>query len=136
MKEETPSVLARLEEASRGLTFLSEIDAPIEPCVFAGRARPTRGKGVVLEALARDPQTPVQTPQLSNFFAPVTREESWHNDEERATVQRFQALVRTLKETLTDPIVLKIGGPRSAVYVVGRANTGELAGVKTTVVET
>jgi hypothetical protein len=36
-------------------------------------------------------------PKLETFFRPATKEEEWHNDEEKAQAARFQELVETLK---------------------------------------
>jgi hypothetical protein len=44
--------------------------------------------------------------------------------------------VRVLKDNLADLQVFKIGGAESDVYVLGKTGQGDLAGIKTKVVET
>ena len=89
-----------------------------------------------MRALGADTKAPVRTPPLARFFKPATEEQVWHNAAERATAKRFQALVSALKENLSDLKVVQVGKVESEVYVVGKTASGDLAGVKTKVVET
>jgi hypothetical protein len=137
MPEHKPaSVLARLREATEGLRFSSEADYPIEPVVLETAGDEPLTPEKLLQITGHAPDFPVRTLDLADFFEPVTREQEWHNTEERATVQRFKQLVETLSQLLRDPQVYKIGRVESQVYVIGKTETGELAGVKTQVVET
>jgi hypothetical protein len=54
---------------------------------------------------------------------------------EKAEARRFQRLVRTLKENLSDVKVFLAGGPEADAYVVGRTDA-YWAGLKTKVVQT
>jgi hypothetical protein len=136
MAKDTQTAVAALKEAAEGLTFPSESDYPVEPFVLPGTATVPVEAEPVLQALGHETTAPVRTPPLTRFFHPATAEQDWHNDEERATARRFQELVSTLKEHLSDIKVLKVGKVQSDVYVVGKTASGDLAGVKTKVVET
>jgi hypothetical protein len=57
------------------------------------------------------------------------------DEEEKAQVQQFKQLAKTIKEALADVTVFQIGKPESDVYIVGRTEAG-WAGLKTKVVET
>jgi hypothetical protein len=98
-----------------------------------GKIKPTKAR--VLELAGVEEGTPAKMKGLDAFFRDATREQDWHDDEERAEVQRFKALVQTLKQALADIKVFQVGGAESDVYIVGRTDTG-WAGLKTKVVET
>jgi hypothetical protein len=136
MSHPASSTAAALAEAAEGLTYQSEADFPVEPFVLPGSpGEPVTAEGF-LRAIGQAPGTAVRTQSLERFFEPVTQEEPWHRETERQMTERFKRLEAVLRENLTDLKVFKIGKTRSQVYVVGRTPSGELAGVKTTVVET
>ncbi|MDZ8236629.1 MAG: nuclease A inhibitor family protein, partial [Nostoc sp. ChiQUE01a] len=56
--------------------------------------------------------------------------------EEKASVNKFQALVQTLKENLSNLQVYRLGHKEVDVYIVGQTPTVNLAGISTQVVET
>jgi hypothetical protein len=122
-----------LKRLTKGLTFQSESDYAVEP--FA----PEAGRGAasaqdVVKALKPDAEA--RAADFENFFAAATEEQDWQDAEARARVKKFQALVKYLKENLTDIQVFKAGDAESDVYVVGRTAAGNFAGVKTKAVET
>src|SRR5262245_28983418 len=95
------SVVEALEKASKGLLFQSEMDAPFEVVSWEGeQGKPDKARVLQLAGLA--PDTPVKVQGLDAFFRDATREEAWHDDQEKLEVQRFKQLVRTLKENLSD----------------------------------
>jgi hypothetical protein len=61
---------------------------------------------------------------LDAFFRDATREQAWHDDEERAEVEKFKGLVQALTESLADIKVFQVGGAESDVYIVGRTSRG------------
>jgi hypothetical protein len=136
MAEKEIPVVALLQAAAEGLQFPSETDAPIEPVAFPGAANGPVDARRILELTHPPGKAPVRIENVDDFFAPVTREQSWQNAQERQTVARFQQLVRVLKDNLADLQVFKIGGAESDVYVLGKTGQGDLAGIKTKVVET
>jgi hypothetical protein len=90
----------------------------------------------VLELAGLPGNTPVRTKSLDAFFLDVTEEQDWHDDEEKAQVERFKQLVGTLKETLKDVKVFLAGeAAESDAYIVGRTEAG-WAGLRTRVVQT
>ena len=72
---------------------------------------------------------------LDAFFKDATKEEDWHDPQEKAEVQRFQQLVQTLKDTLKDVKVFLVGRAEADASNVGRTDAG-WAGLKTRVVQT
>src|SRR5262245_57526287 len=119
------SIVDELGQASKGLVFVSETEAELEPFAWEGGGKLTRGR--VLELAGADPGTPVEQMTLDNFFRAVPSEDR----------DRFDELARVLKEKLSGVKVYKLGGePEKQVYIVGKAEDGSWAGLKTTVVET
>ena len=126
--------VSALKTASQGLLFPSETDAPFEAFDWPGeQGKPDKAR--VLELAGLPPGTPVRVKGLDAFFKDATTEQDWHDDQEKAEVQKFKQLVQTLKESLADVKVFLAGGAESDAYVVGRAEAG-WAGMKTKVVQT
>ncbi|NER04454.1 MAG: hypothetical protein F6K17_18480 [Okeania sp. SIO3C4] len=51
-------------------------------------------------------------------------------------VRKYQKLVSMMKQYLSDLKVYKVGEVRKDIYIVGKKNTGDYAGVATVSVET
>jgi hypothetical protein len=118
-----PAVPKPLRDATKGLTFPSETDAPVEP--FAWPAGPVTAAGVL--AAAGIPGKPnVEELTVSDFFRAVPT----------AARGEFFDLLLALGQHLSGVKVFKVGGPKFAVYVVGTTADGHRAGVRTEVVET
>ena len=88
------SITQALQKASQGLLFQSETDAPFEAFEWPGeQGKPDKAR--VLELAGLPPGTPVKTKSLAAFFKDATTEQDWHDDEEKAEVQKFKKLVQT-----------------------------------------
>jgi hypothetical protein len=123
-----------LRQASKGLQFRSETDAPFTVIEWPGeQGKPDKAR--VLELAGLPPGTAVRVKSLDAFFKDATREEAWHDDEEKAEVQRFKQLVQAIKDNLADVKVFLAGGTEKDVLIVGRTEGG-WAGLKTKVVQT
>jgi hypothetical protein len=129
------AVAQTLKQASKGLMFPSETDAPFEVVEWPGeQGKPEKARVLELAGLPAD--TPIKVKPLDAFFRDATKEESWHDDQEKAQVERFKQLVGTIKETLADVKVFVAGEEEeSDAYIVGRSESG-WAGLKTKVVQT
>ena len=115
------TLLTKLHQASEGLLYPSEYDAPLEPFVWEPADNtPTEG----YQLSGHPPQERCQTHSADAFFG------------ELAEVEGFPALYETLKATLTDLKVYRCGAANLTVYVVGRDTHSRLAGFKTRAVET
>src|SRR5262245_21525229 len=119
------SIIDELRQASKGLVFVSETEAELEPFAWEGGGKLTKVR--LLELAEAEPDTPVEEMTLDSFFRAVGSEDR----------DRFDELARVLKEKLAGVKVYKLGGePEKQVYIVGKAEGGSWAGLKTTVVET
>jgi hypothetical protein len=79
---------------------------------------------------------PVAEQSVDEFFAPLIQDQDWFGDEERQTAARYRALLDTVKRVLKNPKVVRVGDRKKTIYIVGTANEGGWAGLKTTAVET
>jgi hypothetical protein len=95
----TDSIAAQLQQASEGLLFGSETDAPFEVIYWPTQEELTPAK--LLQLTNHPPDAPVEIVSVDEFFDVANAEEDWHDEEEREAVQRFQNLVNILKQNLS-----------------------------------
>lgn len=121
-----------LKQATNGLLMISESEYPFKVVTW----KSTVLNVTTLLKNAGHPQgTPVKIVEVDDFFKSSVSEEDWHENEEKATVKKFQNLVKILKTNLTNLKVYKIGSKEIQVYIVGNTSNG-IAGVSTTIIET
>lgn len=121
-----------LKQATNGLLMTSESEYPFKVVTW----KSTVLNVTTLLKNAGHPQgTPVKIVEVDDFFKSSVSEEDWHENEEKATVKKFQNLVKVLKTNLTNLKVYKIGSKEIQVYIVGNTSNG-IAGVSTTIIET
>ena len=126
------SLTERLKKLTRGLSFRSESDFPVEPFFAEGKGQ----KSLKASDLSKKP---ARQADFDFFFANATAVEDWHGPEEKESARRYRELADALKSELADIKVYKVGkasGAEFEVYVVGRTPDGDFAGVTTKVVET
>ncbi|MEG4350161.1 nuclease A inhibitor family protein [Microcoleus sp. LAD1_D3] len=130
----TDSIATQLQQASKGLLFLSESDAPFEIIHWPAQGELTPAK--LLQLTGHPPDASVEVVTVDKFFATPTAEEDWHDQEERETAKRFQNLVSILKQNLSQLQVYRVGSIEIDVYIVGMTPAGDWAGLSTKLVET
>jgi hypothetical protein len=119
-----PTVEA-LKQASKGLLFPSETDAPFKAFLWesAGQLTPER----VCALAGAEEGTEVEEMSLDDLLETVP-------SEDRAD---FQRLVDAIRQQLSEVKVYKVGDEAERdVFIVGKDHDGEVAGLKTKVVET
>ena len=128
----TQAITEELTNLTQNLLWMSEADYPWQVVSYeCSNITPEK----LLEQSNLPSDTPVETVNIERFFAPALREQSWHNEEERATRTRFQQLFDFLNEQLNDLIVYRLREVEIDVYVLGTVED-KTVGIKTTVVET
>jgi hypothetical protein len=128
-------IVALLREATRGLLYPSETDAPFEVVAWAGETgapAPAR----LLALTGHKAGTPVEAVALEDFFGELTQEQDWHGEAEKADVRRYRQLREIIEKRLADAKVYRVGKTRVEIYILGRAPEGGWLGVKTAAVET
>ena len=119
------AVLDALKQASQGLLFPSETDAPLEPFAWEGSAKLSKDR--LRQRAGAGPGTAVDQTTLDDLLRTVPQEDK----------PKFDALRKALAGQLSGVKVYKVGDEAERqVYVVGKAPDGRWAGLKTTVVET
>jgi hypothetical protein len=130
----TDSIATQLQQASTGLIFGSETDAPFEVIHWPTQEELTPAK--LLQLTNHPPDAPVEIVSADEFFDAANAEENWHDEEERETVQRFQNLVNILKQNLSQLQVYRVGSIEIDAYIVGATPSGDWMGLSTKLVET
>jgi hypothetical protein len=128
-------ILDHLAELSSGLLYMSESDYPLDVVSWPherGYLSPER----VLRITGHPRDTAIEETTLDDFFRPAVEERDGQTDGERATVERFRALVDGLRADLSDVQVFRVGTIAIDVYIVGHAPDGTLVGLHTKVIET
>ena len=123
-KESDDPLRATLEKTCKGMLFISESEAELEPFVWDD------GGGLSNDRLIKAAQgqqgTPIETMELSAFFRAVPKENK----------AKFDALTKVLNANLTDIKVYKVGAANITAFIAGKTKDGRWAGVRTEVVET
>jgi Nuclease A inhibitor-like protein len=130
------SLIDILKQASDGLLFMSESEYPFEVFVWQSENQQDINSEFILKKTEHSLNTPIAFVNLESFFELATTEQDWHGIEEKETVKKFQFLVKTLKENLTDIKVARLGTIEIDVYIVGKTPDNKFAGLVTKAIET
>jgi hypothetical protein len=123
-KEKNPVVEA-LQKASKGLLWPSESDEPLEPFLWQDGDKLTHEK--LLQLAGAEEGTSVEEVTLAELLRTIPPEDK----------SKFDKLVKVLKEQLSDIKGYKVGDEAEReLYIAGKTQDGQWAGLKTTVVET
>ncbi|GGA33050.1 sugar-non-specific nuclease inhibitor NuiA-like protein [Okeania sp. KiyG1] len=129
-------IFEQLDELVKGLLWMSESDYPFEVFIWEFGEVVSLNNEIVLKITKHSLETTVKVIEFEVFFRVVITERSWHNAQESEVVRKYQKLVSMMKQYLSDLKVYKVGEVRKDVYIVGKTNTGDYAGVATVSVET
>jgi hypothetical protein len=125
-----------LKEASAGLTYESESDAPWAVVYWPAASGEVTGEGV-RKLDKHKPSAKIEEIPADAFFASLAADKDWYGDEEKAIAERYRALGATIQSTLTNPKVVRVAaGTKVTIYAVGQAKEGGWAGLRTEAVET
>src|SRR5216117_869526 len=117
-------VIRALQRATDGLLYMSESDEPFEVLQWQGEGRRLDEKAV-LELSGHQPDTPIQTVPLDNFFADLTTDQDWHGEKEKADVRRYRNLLKVIKKYLPDAKVFRVGRIEVEIFIIGKTQDGE-----------
>ncbi|MBE9052352.1 nuclease A inhibitor family protein [Nostocales cyanobacterium LEGE 11386] len=132
----TNEITKKLRQASDDLLMMSESDYPFEVFLWSNQAREDLTNQKILELTNHPQDTSIETVEIDELFRNCAEEKEWHDEIQKQNVQKFQSLVKTLKDNLTDIKVYRLGTIDIDVYVVGKTLSGDLAGVSTKLIET
>jgi hypothetical protein len=127
----------RLENASAGLRFVSEMDHPFSWVSAADTAVDRPGPlERVRAAFGAEAHSHGEERSLDRFFAGHIEEADPADPAAQANVTRFERLKAVLREVLSDPRVYCFGGAEKRCLLVGGTPDGRIAGLETRIAET
>ncbi len=129
-------IFEQLNEAAKGLEWMSESDYSFEAFIWEFGEKISLDNEVVLKITKHSLDTPIKVIEFDSFFRGAITCEDWYDSEEADTVKRYQELVRIIKQYLSDLKVFKLGEIEIDVYIIGKTNTGDYAGLATVSIET
>ncbi len=129
-------ITKKLKQASDNLLMTSESEYPFEVFLWSNQAQTPLTNQKILQLTEHPQQTSVEEVELDDFFRNCAQEKEWQDEIQKQNVSKFQSLVKTLKDNLTDIKVYRIGTINIDVYIVGKTASGDLVGISTKVVET
>ncbi len=127
--------IAALTTASQGLLYPSESDEPFTPLTWKA-ADGQLTKEMLLKRAHKPASSPVRETPLQDFFKALTTEQDWHGEEEKADVEKYRNLLAVIQKNLSDAKLFKVGATKVSVFIVGKTDEGDWAGLQTTAVET
>lgn len=127
--------IAALTKASKGLLYPSETDEPFTTFSWK-EAEGELTKEKLLQRARKPAGSPVREVPLRDFFKDLTTAQDWHGEEEKAAVEKYGNLLAVIRQNLSDVKVFKVGATKVSVFIVGKTEEGDWAGLKTTAVET
>lgn len=130
------SITEQLTKACDGLLMMSESDYPFEVFLWPGQAQEALTDAKLLQLTKHSQDSPVEIVDLDNFFHHSVEEKDWQDKKQKNIAKKFQGLVETLKANLTDIKVYYVGKINRDVYIIGKTQSNDLAGISTKVVET
>jgi hypothetical protein len=136
MKKE--DFLKKLTKLSEELWVISETDAQFEPLSLDFSTEKELKNEDLLKLTEHQSDSLVEIINLDDFFEPhVTIYEGEEEDEDRInTTQKFLLLKEFIEKELKEVAVYRIGTITIDVYILGKAEFGNYAGLKTQLVET
>jgi len=129
-------VRARLERAADGLLYTSESDYPFVWFYDGGPATAPLTPAALLAAAHEGADEPVEVISLDDFFARHIERVDPYDSVAVALVPRYRHLRETIRLTVPDVRVFRVGRIQIRCYVVGTTAAGEVVGVSTVAIET
>ena len=136
MSLDPETFIIEAEKACSGLLYMSESDYELKPFYWKGTVSKPVSEAAVLDLTGFPQESTVEIEGLDYFFRNSIKDQYWHGSKQKDDVERFRSLLKLLKDNLTEIAVFRIGAVEIDVYIVGRLQSGELAGISTKVVET
>ena len=136
MTHSSSDLIAQLKASCDNLLWISESEHPFEAFCWPSQTIESLTDQSLLTLTHHSAGTIVKTVGLDSFFEFVTQPQDWHGDEETETVKKYQQLVDTLKQHLSDLKVYRVGEIELDIYVVGQTSDKNLAGLATKAIET
>lgn len=132
----TAVLRARLERPANGLLYTSESDYPFTWFFAAGPANAPLDSATMRSVLRADASVPIDTVSLEQFFARHIERVDPGDAAAVALVPRYRRLRQTLRSTLPNIRVFRVGLIEVHCYLVGTDSAGNVVGLSTIAIET
>lgn len=119
-----------------GLLMLSETDSPFEFYYFENTQNLPLNENTVASLAGKSSGTEIKTEELAYFFRNMTRIYPEDGPDRKQQADRFTQLQHKLEELLQDVKVYKADEISITAYILGQTPNGDIAGLRTVVVET
>lgn len=118
------------------LLYPSESDEPLETVTCYLKQTEPLTVSQIKDWQMLPPSVYVEETPEADFWEPVSTDQDWYGDEEKARTAKFQQLKKLAEEELTVRQVFRVGESEMDVYLLGLQKNGERAGIKTKIVQT
>jgi len=125
------SIQNKLENAASGLLMMSESDYPFE---YLNTNERQLNDALVLKLAQKPEGTPVEQTTIEHLLRNLIDPTS--GSVNLATAQRFQQLMATLKQELSNLTVYRVGDVQVEVFILGLTTDGTVGGMRTMLIET
>lgn len=125
------SIQNKLENAASGLLMMSESDYPFE---YLNTNKRQLNDALVLKLAQKPEGTPVEQTTIEHLLRNLIDPTS--GSVNLATAQRFQQLMATLKQELSNLTVYRVGDVQVEVFILGLTTDGTVGGMRTMLIET
>lgn len=132
MSLSSPELLNNLRSLTTNLLWMSEADYPFS-VIYWENVDNIPEKLLQIHDL---PDTTIEVRELDSFFSRATEEKDWYEEEEKAECKCYQDLVNLLKTNLSELKVYRVGEVEISCYILGKTDSGAIAGLSTISVET
>ncbi|WP_414756646.1 nuclease A inhibitor family protein [Anabaena sp. CCY 9910] len=129
-------ITEKLKQATASLLMMSESEYPFEVFLWSNQVQEPLTNQKLIQLTGHSQDTSVEEVELDYLFRNCALEKEWHDEIQKQNVQKFQSLVKTLKDNLTNIHVYRVGTINIDIYIIGKTPSGDLAGITTKVVET
>ena len=117
-------IVELLTVATTDLYWASESDESFTVLLWPELARAKLdAEALALQIQAKTKQAIVAV-DLNEFFHPAIAAEDWHGPDDRALIARYEQVLFTLQQQLTDVQVYRVGHCEVDVYIVGKTPAG------------
>lgn len=132
-KDQLEKTLGQLTD---GLLMQSETDAPFEFFYFENPEKEPLNRETVAHIAGKTTAEEIETVSLDHFFRNMVRTYPEDGEERKQDAERFKKLQQTLQEELKDVEAYRAGNTSITVYILGKTENGDIAGLRTLIVET
>ena len=127
--------LTAAESVVKGLSYISETDAPLVPFAAAVSGRPSRK--VIRELFDIKEGVAAEQTSFAEFFDRLTAIKDWFGEEDELRAERFEALRTFLTDELQELRIYRFGTVKIDIFIIGSLKDGSgIAGVRTRAIET